>query len=340
MKRKPWRRLAASALCAIAGAACAAPRYQLVDLGWQNWPFQVNDHGQIAGQYEQGVAARYAGGRWKLLPNAYADSSAVAINRRGDVTGNGDSSIPLRWPRGGAVQQLEMPADVQFGWGNGIADDGTVVGSWVGTDDAYHCVEWPGMGTAAVDLRPDTPGVACQAVAVNHHGQIAGQAATVAGPRAPLHAFVYQGGRFRRLGHVPGFDQTVIHGLNALGHVVGGAEDTSYRRPSTPFFFDGRQMISLGRLAPDAEFEASAINDLDQIVGWGVSAAGTDQAALYEDGQWIPLESLTDGLGAWQLQRAFSINGAGVIVGLGQGPDGLPHGYELVPLTTPAARPR
>jgi uncharacterized membrane protein len=327
------RRVAAILACAWAATAAAAPRYQLVDLGWQNWPAQINGRGAIAGQYQQAVAGRYVNGRWRQLDTGgmYADSAGNAINYRGDVAGVGDSYDPVRWPAGGAMQVLQLPG--QYGAARGIAGDGTVVGSFLGADGVDHCAEWPGPYTAIVQLDLGADGIACEMVAINRRAQMAGQKATETGPRAPLHAFLYQDGRFHLLGHVEGHAQTIAAGLNVHGHIVGSAQDPRGRNPATAYLYDGQQLVPLGQLAPGHGFEATAINDQDQIVGWGSNEQDQDKAAIYDGGQWIALESLTDGLGTWTLERAFSINDDGIIVGMGTGPDGLWHGYELVPET-------
>jgi probable HAF family extracellular repeat protein len=77
--------------------------------------------------------------------------------------------------------------------------------------------------------------------------------------------------------------------------------------------------------------EATAINNLSQIVGWSYIADGSTHAFMYDSGFMIDLNTLIDPYSNWTLTNPFSINDKGWIVGYGINPDGYEHAFLLTP---------
>ena len=105
------------------------------------------------------------------------------------------------------------------------------------------------------------------------------------------------------------------HGINNLGHVVGGAKDGTSTSPTHAVLWrdTAAPPIDLGFLGRGlyVDFsEAYGINDLDHIVGYG-TVGGLTRAFLWRNGQMIDLGALSGQV----VSEARAINNNGLIAG-------------------------
>lgn len=116
--------------------------------------------------------------------------------------------------------------------------------------------------------------------AINSMGEIAGYADFENTSPNHYRAFLWRNGSMTDIGTL-GWDNCIAHGLNDEGQVVGWL-DTDGKQSA--FFYDGGSMLDLNSLIPTfcgwQLLDATAINDLGQIVGHGTNPSGQDHAYL------------------------------------------------------------
>ncbi len=128
---------------------------------------------------------------------------------------------------------------------------------------------------------------------INNVGQIIGQY-TVQGSPAIGTGYISGKSALRPLPPIPGYSTWATSG-NDAGSVVGVAADTTNNRlPDRAFFYQGGQMRDLGTLG-GAWARATAVNNLDQVVGMSANASGEARAFLYADGGMTDLSALVPG---------------------------------------------
>lgn len=130
------------------------------------------------------------------------------------------------------------------------------------------------------------------------------------------------------------FDNSCCRGdalhINDNGDTVGYFSNTDTGSLHAFLYKDG-QIQDLG-LPPDrAASVAYDINNIGQIVGYGVSGGDGAKAFLYEKGQWKPLNAMIPADSGWNLVSAVAINDEGQIVGLGYNPEGKERAFLLTP---------
>lgn len=313
----------AACLLVVAGAA-HANRYTLVDLGPAKYPSQVNDRGEIAGSGRNDHAIVWRDGRWRKL--AVAISHAEAINADGDVAGD-DGDHPVLWQRHEPPRTLPLPGDAFFGLGFGINDARAVVGVFY-DGHAIQCFEWTDeAGPTALGFIAD--GDYCEAIAINRHGQITGESSTT--PGGPVHAFLFQDGRFEDLGVLPQGDSSEGLAINRHGDVAGLASvpplDGMHHHATA---WRGGRIVDLD---PDSEIDqsfATGINDRGDIVGTiTIDDAFTQRGVRFTDAGIVRLDREVRNLGRWHVIQAQGVNQRGDIVGVGLGPNGHAHGVLL-----------
>jgi probable HAF family extracellular repeat protein len=123
----------------------------------------------------------------------------------------------------------------------------------------------------------------------------------------------------------PGAQQTLILAINDLGHYVGLVIDTA----NTPhaLYFDGHRLALLdanGLIGKSAKSRAYALNNLDEIAGSYVDAAGKLHGFLYCHGE---VTTVDDPSG--QPTEAYGINDLGQAIGVSYDAAGNPHGFTL-----------
>jgi probable HAF family extracellular repeat protein len=248
-----------------------------------------------------------------LLPTLGGDNSAAGLlNNRGDVIGMAETAIrdpkcpstpavtgtgpiafdfeAVTWgPRPGQIGVLRpLPGD-SVGMAFGINDLGQIVGGsgscantiLPGPAVAPHAVLWENgtvtsMGSLGGSVDPEGFGVGTIAFAINNQGQAVGAAALPG--NATSHAFLWSK-KLRHmvdLGTVSGDVYSAGLDINNQGEVVGSSFNAD-GNPSAFLFMNGA-IKDLNTFVPADSpvymLVAFAINDLGQIVGFGVDSAG------------------------------------------------------------------
>jgi probable HAF family extracellular repeat protein len=270
-------RCAAAGFLTLAGAAAFANSYTIVDLGPRLIPSAVNDKGAVLAQGDR--AKVYRNGRWHSLP---ANSGGYAMDAHGDVAGGDDTTnLPILFPRDGAPVDLVLPAGGLGGYAQGLNNKGLVTGFYWGSSGLDHCFTWTAQ-SGSVDLGLMEEGDQCYAYAVNASGQVTGRANVVPDDPYEPRAFIWQGGRFKDLGTLPGDMHSIGVAINDAGHVVGYGDFHA-------FLWNGR-MVDLDKRSQFDTSWATSINSNDEIVGVGM--LNEDLFAVrFADGQVITLFS-------------------------------------------------
>jgi probable HAF family extracellular repeat protein len=126
--------------------------------------------------------------------------------------------------------------------------------------------------------------------------------------------------------------------VNASGQVTGysefAVEDTNHAFLSGP---GGGPLTDLGTLPGFANCAGYGVNDAGQVVGlsYNGSPIGDSHAFLYSGGQMFDLNSLIAPGSGFTLVRASGISDTDYITSYGIAPDGLDHGFLLIPLSVP-----
>jgi probable HAF family extracellular repeat protein len=269
---------------------------EAADPGVLQYPFDINDRGQIAGESVRvgadGIPDSESGfvrdkrGRTTVfdVPGAKG-TEAVKLNNRGQIVGSFSTDTPIvnntasphgyLWDRG-KVTRIDVPGAVGTG-GSGVNDRGQVVGAYTDTAGAVHGYLWDKGRFATIDA----PGaVLTAAFDVNNRAQVVGQYRDAGGA---VHGFLWERGRFVTIDG-PGAQLTTAEGVNDRGQVVGISADDldltgargfllakGIKGPFTPIGFPG---------APRTV--AEGINNRGVIVGF------------YENPRATPSQQATD----------------------------------------------
>jgi uncharacterized membrane protein len=227
-------------------------RYRTIEAAnpgaWQ-FPFDVNDRGQITGEYVRvgpdGIPDRESGfvrdarGRTTVfdVPGAKG-TEAVKLNNRGQVAGTFSTDTPIvndtarphayLWDRG-KVARIDVPGAVLTA-GSGVNDRGQVVGAYGDAAGAVYGFRWERGRFTIIDA-PGAP--LTTADGINDRGQIVGATYNdldLTGARGFLLAKGVKG-QFTPISF-PGAPRTIASGINNRGQIVGFYENPSVT--STP----------------------------------------------------------------------------------------------------------
>jgi probable HAF family extracellular repeat protein len=196
-------------------------------------------------------------------------SGAMGINDSGQVVGSANAPGYAQHAflyTGGAMTDLGTLGGIHSS-AYGINNAGQVVGGAYRADGNSHAFLYTGGAMADLGTLGGSWSVAR---GINNGGQVVGCAYT-AGEVG--HAFLYSGGVMTDLG-TPSGGESYAYGINNGGQVVGyasgGGAVNSYR---LAFLYSGGVMTDLNALISSDSgwtlIEATAINDLGQIVGYG-----------------------------------------------------------------------
>ena len=250
------------------------------------------------------------------LPNSYA-SVANDINNLGQVVGSTYIANPNGQHVGfhaflysnGSIQDIYSIG--YFRSANGINDLGQIVGesgqsyykytygdSWtilpplIGTNNSSTGNAINNLGQIAFDstihdgISSYTFLIGTSILAINDNGSVVGSLSY--GPTGFVKAFLYSNGSTIDLGMLNGGNNSGAFGLNNLGQVVGWAQvgqvpSNGYFEQHSFLYSDGAMQDLETLVGPDSGWkfnEARDINDLGQIVGYGINPDGYNRAFL------------------------------------------------------------
>jgi len=234
------------------------------------------------------------------------------IPTRGSILG---LALLLAIPAGEAVAQSYRIVDLGTLGGHasgsdGINDRGETVGWSIAPSGAYYGFVSAPVGPPLTNLGPPPNGTYSYAQAANDARQVVGYAEVAVGFGREDRAFLWQGGVMTDLGTLGG-NASQAWGINALGQVVGWAEDGE---PGVHAFLweDGGMVALPGLRGPYADSAAQDINDAGIAVGHSWDPGPTRQAVVWEDGAIARVLDLPPGAtGA----TAFAINNRNQVAG-------------------------
>lgn len=266
-------------------SAGADPRYQVTVVGdASSTAYDINGAGQVVGTY--GAGSGMHGFLW----------TSGTLTDLGTLGGANSSAVRIN-------------------------DLGQIVGS-ADTADGTHAFFY--SGGMMIDLGT-LGGPSSSARGINNAGMVAGAASWSGSPYLLDRAFSWNGGSLNNLDTLPNGDQSMANGINSAGHIVGSSAistDDPPEHPAHAFYYANGAMHDLGTLGGISS-SASAINDLDQIVGTsGTTNFYVWHAFLFKSGAMRDLGALmVDGY-----SDAFDINGLGQVVGSAEVVGGT-HGF-------------
>jgi probable HAF family extracellular repeat protein len=257
---------------------------QLPTLGGVNAGYgSINNRGEVAGYAETNT-------RDPKCP------SGVALNGSGPQVLDYEAVI---WgPGQGQIRQLSPPPGDTVGVAFWINDNGQAVGmsgtcantQLPGPAAGPHAVLWENgtvtdLGNLGGTANPALLGVGNAALAINNQGQVVGTSA-LAGSTTH-HAFLWNWETgMQDLGTLPGDLVSAGLGINNRGEVIGNsiAPPGLPMGNPRPFLWKNGVMTDLNTFVPANSplqlLTASAINDLGQITGFGVTSTGEIHAYL------------------------------------------------------------
>jgi len=333
--------------------ARAGTGYTVIDLGTLGGRFSaaygINDAGQVAGlaQLADGTFDAFvwspATGTMQPLgfgPTTSGNVSAQGIDDTGRVVGYGPAGASYRralvWDPVNGVQVLQALGGPSADAAAVDATGGVTGTSYLPDGATQHAFWSAGPGTSAVDLGT-LSGPVSVATAINASGQVAGTSHWAATPDAQAferHAFLYTSGTMTDLGAFPGqccgqLPSAAAYGINDAGQVVGMSSSGTQMWQRAFMWQPSTGLVDLGWL-PDQKGKkhswAQDINNASQVVG-----ISNGRAFLWKAGVgMLDLNALISKRSGWVLERAYAINDAGWIVGMGQSHQRT-HAFLLIP---------
>jgi probable HAF family extracellular repeat protein len=294
------------------------------------------------------------------LPEGGFESSANAVNSKGQVTGWATNTIPDSYSM---IAPGFLPTQTRaFLWqGEAMRDLGTLGGpdalaqfinergevvGWSYTSSAPNtsCPFFLPLATGSFiwdkqngmrDL--GTLGGTCViATGVNDNGVVVGDNVN---DQPIQRAFLWRNGLIQDLGGSIGGEQAGAEGISRSGQVIGFATLAGEILSHATLWKRVGEITDLGVLDGDLCSFASSINSKAQIVG--ASQAGTPnngctfdsstRAFLWENGSILDLNTLIPPGASLHLQWAKDINDRGEIAGSGLDTDGNVHDFLLIP---------
>lgn len=297
--------LMAIGLLAITGSPALAQNYVFSDMGGisnpsrQYGPRDINNLGQVVADSPNGTPAVWNNGTWTDLPTlpGYTSFTVAGINDAGHLVG---SALP-------AADSTEH-ASVAFRWANSTTAP-TVL-----------------TGLVPLDLTQG-PFPTDSAWAINNLGAVAGSVLTTGGVE---HGALWQPGSttVTDLGDLGGGGTFIINNsINDAGTVAGTGQTANGESRQAAAWVNGGAPELLALLPGGLNSEASAINNLGQIVGGALNGDFDDIGDISVPVLWNSVTAQPTLLGTLGGARgvAISINDQGQIVGFSETADGVAH---------------
>lgn len=281
---------------ALAVAAPAQTTYRLEQIGPNPTPSgfyyaeDMNDHGDVVG----GVYGSFTGWLWKdgkltpipALPTSTdGRSSAAGINNRTQVVGS-SAGRPYLWYRGHLRDTGAFPSATAAA--TDINTLGVILGSVSGVSGL---ISQPflqiGSFTQRLDALPgDTLALGFR---INELGSVCGNSGTLTTQRA----VIWEWGRIRDLGLLPGAYDSYAHAINNRNEVAGQMRVNGGLESVAVVWSDGRiHELPQFFTGPFSQSYASGINDRGQAVGGNSDRSGNFIAALWQNGMLYDLHDL------------------------------------------------
>jgi probable HAF family extracellular repeat protein len=336
---------AACVLAVVAGAAQAAPRFRITDLGIAASPYTsavaaLNRSGIAVGSELQLEALKCAvfdhGVVSTLETLGGSDCYVGGINDAGTIVGSagvaGQAEATHAFVyRDGVMTDLGTYPGYDTSDAVGINNHGEIVGN---SSNAIHNKVFVYKNGQYRHIPAPAGAVNIFAGGINEHGHVTG---TLQLPTDHLHAFVYADGAsvdLGTLGNLPNGESAGI-AINDRGQIAGWSSGIGFRSHAV-LVTDGR-MKDLGTIPADDPFATSVATGIDHrgwVVGLSDDGGGNTFAFLYDGKQTLDLNLLMDKRSrrAWHLLSAQSINKSGEITGMATS---LEDGSQHIFLATP-----
>jgi len=210
------------------------------------------------------------------------DSTALAINARGEVVGESSTARGLEhaflWKNGTMRDLGTLGTRYVTSTAVAIDDRGRVVGDSfrarvTQTGQRSHAFIWQN-GTMTDLGTLGAPYVDSHAVAINGRGQVAGVSATLTGKR---HSVLWRRGTVADLD--PDATYSDVVAIDDQGRVIGSSVPQRHAVVHA-FVWESGRLTDLGTLG-GAESDAAAIDDQGQIVGVAQTRSGARHAVLW-----------------------------------------------------------
>ncbi len=198
-------------------------------------------------------------------------TSATSINNNGQVAASQYNSGYHAVIVGNGVVTNIGTLGGNYSYSNSINDQGQVVGSSNLSNGNGISHAFLYSNGSMTDLGTIAGGVSSSATSINEKGQVVGSSAATDGNN---HAFLYDNGNMLDLGTLNGFN-SVATSINENGQIVGSfGFSENLHSYAHAFLYSNGTMFDLNTLAGVIDsgwnlIDATAINDLGQIVGQG-----------------------------------------------------------------------
>jgi len=224
------------------------------------WAEDINDNGVVVGGVSgsSSSVAMWSSGSVQTLPLLVGHTSgeAAALNNAGIVVGRSGFSTAVRWTP--SVASLGNSLGGNTYSARGINDNGEIVGFYSGGAFLWR------SGTM-VNIGPAIGGDSLSGIAINDLGQVVS--------RNNTGAFIWQSGTTTQLPFVAGFAGATLLSINDAGTAVGSLWQSGFTGYTGYLWSPSTGGLAATQLADFSGWTMQHfhdVNDVGQIVGWGI----------------------------------------------------------------------